>query len=374
MALTRRQRRSAIVEFLDGLTNLGLKLGGAIAALALGYLIYGLVARNGLAQLGALSHDDRARVIANVGFACSLVVTGGGVAAACAAARYHTEETLGYLMSFFGIVVYFAVPWWVSIGFSSWELRANLAIATIVSQMQLLGIIVFLVGSALVVREVALRITSSLQDRERKTARSAFRVGGQAEPVEEPYKRRLYPKCWQMQYCRAFIRKVCPAYESGRSCWRRKSGCMCDGDTIARALSSQTGEGRLFARDLQYRLGTIPQKSSLTPAEKRQRCRDCVIYRLHQEQKYKLTSPFVFPAVGALIWALFPALESMFRAFLSFTERVMRNMSFLPSSGESSGGWSVPDAVLYVFVAWLAIVVVSYALQFLEFCIFKVQI
>ena len=373
MARKRSRKRSTLVDFVDAVTGFGLKIGAAAFVVVLGYLIYGLVSRGGIPRLASLSEGDRIRVIRNVAAACKALSISGAVTALCAAARYYAEESLGYLMSLLGVLLYLAVPWWMSAAFSSSELKANLAIATVVSEFQLLGIIFFVIGSALIVRDVALRITLSLYERERK--KSTFQVGEQAAAREEPYRPRLYPKCWQMPFCRAFVRNVCPAYESRKSCWRLKAGCMCDEDIIMRALKSQSSEGRMFAKDLRYRLGQLPQKSALTAAQKRERCRNCVIFRSHQEQKYRLVSPLVFPAVGALIWALYPRIEALFRLMVRATDEFMKTVTFLPQSSErTAGAGSVPEFVLVLFVAWLAIVAVSYSLQLVEFCIFKIQI
>jgi hypothetical protein len=96
---------------------------------------------------------------------------------------------------------------------------------------------------------------------------------------------------------------------------------------------------------------------------------------LHQQQKYKLISPLVFPATAALIWVMYPTIEAVFRKGVHLTDVFMKKVSFLPQAYDKvPSGSSVPQVVLVFFVAWLAIVAVSYGLRLVEFCIFKAQI
>lgn len=128
-------------------------------------------------------------------------------------------------------------------------------------------------------------------------------------------------------------------------------------------------------RELQYRSGELPYKKKVepTPAEKRQRCRTCVIYDFHQKQKYKLISPLVFPVVLGLIWKIYPNILAVVRSAIELTERFVQRAAFLPQP-QNQPTHDVPEVVLALIVVWLAVISVSYALRFLEFCIFKVQI
>jgi energy-coupling factor transporter transmembrane protein EcfT len=150
---------------------------------------------------------------------------------------------------------------------------------------------------------------------------------------------------------------------------------MCDTLIIERALLSQSSEGRTFMKDLQYRLGQVPGKKDLTSAEKRARCRSCVIYEFHQRQKYKLISPLVFPAVIITAWFFYSKIASLITSVLGVTEKFVHKISFLPQSTDQAvPNAVVPEVVLGLFVIWLTIVAISYTLQFIEFCIFKLGI
>lgn len=371
MAGKRSGKRSTFVDFLDALTDTGVKLGALAFVGSLGYLVYGLVAGSGLPKIMSLPPEDRARVLGNVAFACRVLGVSGTVLALSAAARYYAEETLGYMMSLLGVMLYFGTPW----AFSSWFEQPNPAIALVVVELRLLGMILFLPGVVLLVRDITFRVRFGAAHKEKEKRDGAFLVGDEALREEEPYRPRAYAKCWQMPYCREFVRKICPAYEARKSCWRVKAGCYCDEQTILRAMKIQSKEGRMFAKDLRYRMGSTERRTKLSRAQKRALCRSCVIYQLHQQQKYKLISPLVFPATAALIWVMYPTIEAVFRKGVHLTDVFMKKVSFLPQAYDKvPSGSSVPQVVLVFFVAWLAIVAVSYGLRLVEFCIFKAQI
>ncbi|MBI2841801.1 MAG: hypothetical protein HYX78_00205 [Armatimonadetes bacterium] len=373
MARKRSRKRNILLEILDVLTDLGLKLGGLVFIVVLGYLVYGLAAKNGLGKLASLPPMDRDRVVSNVALGCSILRASGAVVAVCAAIRYYVEETLGYLMSILGVVLYFGMPWGFTVWFSQAELHANPAIATIVSGFRSLGTIMFLLGVFLIVRDLVLRMVYAFSGRDRKG--QLFLIGEAAEGLQPGFRTKLYPQCWETHYCRDFVRKVCPAYQNRKPCWRIKVGCFCDEGTILRAMNVQSKEGQMFARDLNYRTGSVTGTRALTAAQKRTRCRTCVIFLYHQHQKYKLISPIVFPVTAALMWLFYPNIVGIFEGFVQFTDQFMRMVSFLPQTQVQAPELAVvPGAVQILFVMWLAIMIVSYALQFIEYCIFRLQV
>lgn len=374
MARKRSKKRNIFLDITDSITDLGLKLGAVTFALVLGYLLYGFVIKNGILKVGDLPVADRERVISNVAMACKILGVSGAIAVLCLAIRYYVEETLGYIMSFLGVLLYFGTPWMFSIWFPHSDIHANRVLGMVVAECRLLGVVFFAPGLILIIRDVVLRVRVAVAKPQKVD--SSFFVGEQAEYVPEPYRPRLYAKCWQTPYCRAFVRGACPAYEARKSCWRKKSGCMCDPGIIERALTSQSSEGRMFMKELRYRQGDVPgKKAKLTGAQKRARCRSCVIYEFHQKQKYKLISPLVFPFVVGLVWFLYPGMKAMFREVVALTDKFVHTVTFMPQAQDKTPvGTAVPDIVLIFFVVWLAIVGISYALRFVEFCIFKIQI
>lgn len=380
MARTDSKSRNVLIDLLDSLIDLGMKLGGVVFLVVLGYLIYGLVNKSGFGNLGELSQADRARIIEVVRLACQILWVSGTVTAFSVAIRYYAEESLGYILSILGIVFYFGTPYLFSMQFVQADFSQNQAVDLIVHDVRLLGMVIFVPGTALILRDMVVRLLSAVTDRKKKGANArsgAFLVGKQIEEAEQQQcKPRAYSKCWQMSYCRQFVRNMCPVYQAGKSCWQMKQGCMCDGDIIVKALKSTNSEAKKMRRDLAYRTVDISQRTrTLSAAQKRERCRQCVIYEFHQMQKYRLVSPLVFPIVIGFIWIMHPRITEMFKTVIKVTDEFMKTVSFLPhSEATSKVDASTPDVVLVVFTVWLAIVAVSYALRLVEFCIFKLQI
>jgi hypothetical protein len=371
--------KNTFLNLLDALTDIGLKLGGVIFLASLVYLMFGLFKHDGIGRLNSLPAKDRLRVVGSIAMFCQALGVAGTIVALSAAARFYAEETLGYMMSGLGVVLYFCSPW----AFSNWLPQASLAgnegVKLIASEIQFLGMMLFVPGIVLILRDLKLRLETSLAQkriREYKSQDGAFLVGKDAERgKDEPYKPRPYAKCWQMPYCRDFVRNICPAYETHKPCWRIKRGCYCDEKTILRAMKARGKEAVDLAKDLQYRADERVKLTELTPQQKRQLCRNCVIYQLHQQQKYRLVSPLVFPITAAILWALYPTAQGIFREAVTFTDQFMNMVSFLPQEPAGTAAFhGVPDFVLWVFVVWIGLIVLTYGLRLVEYCIFKLQV
>jgi hypothetical protein len=379
MARRRSRKANTLLDIFEAVTELGLKLGGLVFVLVLGYIIYGFVTKDGFGQIGSLPKADRLRLIGVVTMAGKLLWISGSVAVFCVVARYYVEETLGYIISCVGVVLYLGTPFLFAMRFSGDELAHNQAIAILVGNVRTLGMTVFLPGVAMIVRDIILRIVMAISRLKQKKGNDkvgSFLVGAQIDAEPEPYRPRAYSMCWQMPYCRDFIRRSCPVFDTKKPCWRIKKGCMCDGDIILNALKAQGGEGRSFQRELMFRgadVGTA--KTTLTGGQKRMRCRRCVIYEFHQAQKYKLLSPMVFPLVVGTIWIMYPQIEQLTRTTIGYTDRFMKTVSFLPTTnGGTLAVDKTPEVVFAMFIVWLGIMAVSYALRLVEFCVFKLQI
>lgn len=378
MARKRSNRVGRLFDLLDAITDLGFKLGGLVFLIVLGYIIYGIVAKDGFGALGSLPKADQIRLLGVVRHVCKALWISGAIFVFSVAVRYYVEETLGYILSGLGIVLYLGFPYMFAARFSGPDFSGNQAFALIIGAVRGLGMTVFIPSIGLIVRDMVLRVATAATGHKRKKQRDgAFLVGEAAIGLEpEPYKPRPYSQCWQTPYCRDFIRRACPVVDTNRSCWRQKRGCMCDGDIIMNALKSQGGESRLFQNELQHRGSQMAGASKLTARQKRIRCRTCIIYDFHQNQKYKLLSPLMFPAVVVTLWATYPIIEALVRRAVESTDKVMKIVSFLPESelSRQTAATATPDFVLTVFVIWLGVIAVSYALRLVEFCIFTLQI
>ena len=155
---------------------------------------------------------------------------------------------------------------------------SNQALRLIFTELQLVGMMIFLPATVLILRDVWLRIAdarAAKRLRDYKASGGAFLVGSEALREDRP-EPSFYAKCWQMPYCRDFVRSICPAYEARKPCWQLKRGCYCDEKTII-ARHEDPREGEEFAKSLQYRADNS-LKRDLIAAQQRQLCRNCVIY------------------------------------------------------------------------------------------------
>ncbi|MFI5387363.1 MAG: hypothetical protein ACHQ50_14735, partial [Fimbriimonadales bacterium] len=102
-------------------------------------------------------------------------------------------------------------------------------------------------------------------------------------------------KCWQLPFCRKFVRERCPIYHARRTCWKELTGCMCEEEVIRNAM-----ENKAIPKDALMAATYIPRNTKLTFDQKRERCKSCVIYNEHQKHKYKIALPATLCAMAAI--------------------------------------------------------------------------
>lgn len=371
--MSRRARTFGVrvLDILDSASMLGVQLGGACLALSAAYLVWGIVTRK-ILGLSTMTPWAQQRVVSNVHIAATALEISALVFVACLVIRRYADENLGYLLSLSGVAVYFGFPY-----AAGWRLGAeaggNAAFASIVEAFRLTAVFALLPGIALIVRDICLRIAFALSRAVSEGAARAPRISLRLRPAHLPP---IYQKCWNMHYCSDFVRRVCPAFRERKSCWRIKRGCRCDEETMLAAMrSSSTGEG--FRREMSRQMAMERRRRTLTPADKRARCRRCGIYAEHQRQKYRLMTAVVIPAVLILVVQFNGLIRHWVGQAFVFTEKIMRFASFEPEkSGFQDflrGGGDV-RILEWVFVVWLTLMVLSYSLKAVECYVFKWQL
>jgi hypothetical protein len=194
---------------------------------------------------------------------------------------------------------------------------------------------------------------------------------GKGVKEESDYRNVFMGKCWQLPFCRKFVREQCPIYHSRRTCWRERVGCMCEEEVIRGAM-----EGKIIPKDAVAAAKFIPYNMKLPPSHKAERCRQCIIYNEHQKHKYKLMVPVVFVAVGLFYFGLHAQLlESSGRLIQKF-DTSMNKFTF------SAGGDLAHDVSLgpgngileEIFLFCIMMFVLSQLLKLVEFCVFRLKI
>lgn len=366
----RRRGMAALSAVVQDAAVLGFKVGIVVAVLAIAYIVYGF--KSGvLQQLAMTSQVERNRLIGNIAFACTVLGATSLVLTLCAIARYYAEESLGYILSVLGLVITYGTPFAFGAYVSTKTPDVQRAVGDILWNMRCWGVGIFIPGGVLILRDLFQRVMRGLQG-----ARGSRKQMWGTEVRDLSLKQRLYGSCWDLPHCREFVRRMCPAFEKHKSCWKMKAGCYCDERTILRALEMRGG-GLDVAKNAQYSHGIAP-KRAMSSAEKRERCRNCSIYAEHQRQKYRVVTPMIVPGVTAIIWAMTPQLRVWLQEFVQWSDKFMKFASFTPKVEDLPSAWAQyanGSATLeWVFIAWLGIMAISYALQMVEYLIFKVQV
>lgn len=176
--------------------------------------------------------------------------------------------------------------------------------------------------------------------------------------------------CWQLPFCRKFVRERCPIFHSKRTCWKEQTGCMCEEKVIQNAMDNKP-----IPKDAVAAAKLIPYNNKLTTAQKFERCKSCVIYNEHQKHKYKLALPATLAVfVGA--WFLIRS-NAMFLivGLINGLDRMVGRVTFNAGGGGVNQSISQSSVPFHeIVLVCLLLIILAYALKFIEFLIFKAKI
>ncbi|MCE5200097.1 MAG: hypothetical protein ABFD54_01025 [Armatimonadota bacterium] len=360
--------KSRLMAFVDQNTLLGLRIGIPVIVVAAGYLV-SLVIGQRIQELPKMGPADREYFNNSLIICGSALMYSGLVVVASLILRFFTEERLGQILAVAGAVFYFGGPALVGKYPGERTIEASTVLAAIVADFLTVGAICLVPGLVLIVRDCILRIWRGISVRRVLESR----WGDEAERAKKSRKPKIYGKCWDMLYCRGFVRRVCPAWQEKKPCWRLKVGCYCDEHTILKAMASQ-GTDNASYRGIMQSLGLDkPGKESRVSAKiKRARCRRCGIYGEHQRQKYRILSPMVFPAVVLMMYLFYDDISKYVWMTLDRTDKLFRFLAYRHVEGYSLGADG--HVLTNIAIVWLTIIIVSYALRTIEYLIFDLQV
>jgi len=183
--------------------------------------------------------------------------------------------------------------------------------------------------------------------------------------VEEKHQNKFLGKCWQLPFCRKFVRERCPIYHAKRTCWKERVGCMCEEEVISNAMQSKA-----IPKDAVAAARYIPVNNKITAAQKRARCKQCVIYNEHLKHKYKLALP--------LTVAAFLVLYVVFRGPMLGMSGAAISQINTQLSANTGGQAAIREEGVVIFreilVDCIMFVALAYVLKLLEFFIFKLKV
>lgn len=344
-----------LINLLDGLARFLFAVGLIAGLVGVGFLLYTYSASGSATPEQVQKNIDTFSKVAFIG------MFGGAVGAAWV---LWGEETVGPLILIVAAALYTA-PFYMPTMAPNASPGAEGAISAVAQSAY--G------PAAVAIFVIILEVTARLRIRAQQGAKAETMKYGRGLKEERDVRNVFLGKCWQLPYCRKFVRERCPIYHSRRTCWKERVGCMCEESVIRNAM-----EGKVIPSDMVAAAKFIPKNSKLTPSQKAERCRQCVIYNEHQKHKYKLYVASAFGGIGATyILIREPAGEQI-------KQVLMRADSSLDDITFSEGGGNDPEAratsidqgvIPYheIMLVVLAIVALAYAIRLIEWMTFRMK-
>jgi len=347
----------AFHDFLTAAAKLMMYLGLVLGLGSVIFLIYTASVFNG----GGGGNASEPQALSNIDLFHKLVIAGLMAAGVGSTFLFWGEELLGAIQVVLAALLYFAPLILTSaLGIQAENRVVQASLGTIQSGGMIFGI--------LAIGVLVVDIANRMKMRVQQGAKADQLKYGKGIKEEKDRQNVFLGKCWQLPFCRKFVRERCPIYHAKRTCWREQVGCMCEEQVIRDAM-----EGKVIPKDQVAAANYIPQNNKLTVQQKRDRCKQCVIYNEHQKHKYRAALPatILFFAVFYLI----------FRGILlGATEGIVRSMNGIVgrltfTNPNSKGPESIVSQPFQeLLLICVLIILLAYALKLLEYLIFKLKI
>lgn len=171
-------------------------------------------------------------------------------------------------------------------------------------------------------------------------------------------------KCWQLPFCRKFVREKCPIYHANRTCWRELVGCMCEEAVISAAMSDKP-----VSKEALLSGAAIPRNNKLTVTQKRTRCHNCVIYNEHQKHKYRLAMPLCVIFYGMIALVFRDSIGGWVSNLLTNANKQVSNITVGAVKNVDTGQYFNT-----FLTAAIILVAFAYTVKLIEHVIFKLKL
>lgn len=356
------QLSDSVAGVFDGIAKLLVTVGGGAAIIGLGMLLYQFFGTGGAAP------DQIQQALGIQDIFRQLALYGTLVASLGAAWMFWGEEVTGPIMIVVGLLLAFMTAW---VPMVMPNVQANELQGNALNYLSMAGYPAVIVGLILFLADMAGRMKNRL----REGAKADQMKYGKGMREERDTRNVFMGKCWQLPYCRKFVRERCPIYHARRTCWKERVGCMCEESVIKTAMEG----GSVIPKDLVSAAKFIPKNHTLSQAAKAERCRQCVIYNEHQKHKYKLLLPITLVSVGATYLAMRPVLADSIQGALRSIDNIYKTATITTNSDLNSAaqatsidGGSIPYNEIILFV--LTLVLLAYTIKFVEYLIWKIKV
>ena len=382
-----------------------MNIAAGAAVLAALYLLFGIVFGHldsqtviaaGKAAQGA---GDADRVAHNFSLASTVLGLSLGLYGLLAAFVYFTDALVGYLLVIGAATIGFGVPYllamFVPASAGPDVLAKSLPLRTALGAFPIAAVLPGVLGMLLVAKDIVLRFGDLTTGREAFASAMSYGSDAQkAQKVKRPMRTGLLGKCWEGPYCRENIRPYCPVFQAKAACWKQKKGCYCEEDIVTTAFQKIEGTLLPMAPDPKFNFSNaammgvgreLPQhKRELSWSEKKERCRNCIIYNEHQREKYQIALPATLLATIGGFYVLLPVIrgsvESGLTTGLAFMQSAIPAAQANTAVNQAGTALTVPagfapDPVLvWVLTISLGVVGLAKILTLLEWAVFEKKI
>ncbi len=380
-------------------------LAAIAVALLYGYIFYGMFSGQ-LAGTGTQTHAEKLHAVQLIGQLSMWLNLALVLMLISSLILHYEEQGVGYIYLILAAVLAYGFKFLIEnlYGADAAKFNNSGAGKATSQELQLTAIFFAVAGVLMVARQLVVRVIEG-----REGADLTNVSYGKDAKTEEVPKAIIgaVAKCWQLPFCREGVRKTCPIYHARTKCWKQRVGCMCEENVIRLAAIGGSGEtakpldanteptkgqgfipiGELIVENERKKTDTLPTKIGprgvriptnphLTEAQKRMRCNNCIIYNEHQRQKYQLFSPIVTLLVPLVVVWKFDNIRAFIGVAMSKLDGLLGHLSFSGQSGTSDLSRNVTGSlpVEIVLVICLTLVMMTWTLRFLEYCMFKLKI
>ncbi|CAN5403141.1 hypothetical protein BH11ARM1_BH11ARM1_10860 [soil metagenome] len=335
-------------EFLGGCAKFLLGAGGLAMLIGLGFVIFTATSADKTQTAAALHNVEIFKTMLSIG---ALAVAVGG------SFLFWGEEIFVGVQLMGAALMYFFPLYFPMIVGQPPNPQVYGACAAAIQEG---GTIYGLVAIIVTIADIIVRT----RDRMKNGAKADQLKYGRGVKEEKDRQNIILGKCWQLPYCRKFVRERCPIFHAKTTCWKELVGCMCEEAVIRNAM-----ENRPIPKDALLAGNMIPRNNKLTVAQKRERCRSCVIYNEHQRHKYKVYMP-------ALVGGFVVAYVLLRIPLLAATSELLGQINGVVKAGSlgHAAEFAPPQAFVEMLLAVFFIIGLTYSMKTLEFMIFKAKI
>lgn len=354
-----RDTDDLLMGLLEGVAKLLLFVGGLGFLGSFAFLCYYYFS---LATSGNISPAQAAQ---NIEFFTKVLYPCAVATAVGVSYLYWGEEVLGALLLLGAGLLFFCPQWLPFIGGVSAGQGISKEATRCSQVIQMAGLLVAVVGIFVIIADVYSRVKLRAHQGA-KGDNLKYGKGVQAEKIQNVF----MGKCWQLPFCRKFVRERCPIYHAKRTCWKERVGCMCEEKVINDAMTNKP-----IPKEQLLSGAAIPRNNRLTPAQKAERCRDCVIYNEHQKHKYKVGLwTCVFGVLGFYALAHI-ALIGMVNKWMVKADKALNDASLAHSNAAAiADKGSDVGLIQELMLFCVMMIALAYLLKVLEFVIFRMKV